>query len=77
MSLFFFQMLVDLDASTVPSEVLKLKEKRGTAAATDCEWRESPPSGFSTRVDMSRAAVNFTEFDREPSGRVNLIGRVK
>lgn len=22
-------------------------------------------------------AVNFTEFDREPSGHVNLIGRVK
>jgi len=40
-----------------PPHVLKLKEERGTAAATD--------------------SVNFTEFDREPSGRVNLIGRVK
>ncbi|EGN95387.1 hypothetical protein SERLA73DRAFT_186333 [Serpula lacrymans var. lacrymans S7.3] len=40
-----------------PPEVLKLKELRGEAAATD--------------------SVNFTEFDREPSGKVNLIGRVK
>jgi len=40
-----------------PSEILKLKEERGIAAATD--------------------SVNFTEFDREPSGKVNLIGRVK
>jgi len=40
-----------------PPEILKLKESRGIAAATD--------------------SVNFTEFGREPSGRVNLIGRVK
>ncbi|KZP31003.1 hypothetical protein FIBSPDRAFT_883703 [Athelia psychrophila] len=41
----------------VPAEILRLKEHRRTAAATD--------------------SVKFTEFDREPSGRVNLIGRVK
>ncbi|KIM75747.1 hypothetical protein PILCRDRAFT_827037 [Piloderma croceum F 1598] len=40
-----------------PPDILKLKEQRGTASATD--------------------SVNFTEFDREPSGQVNLIGRVK
>ncbi|KAF8645452.1 hypothetical protein AX16_007816 [Volvariella volvacea WC 439] len=40
-----------------PSEILKLRDDRGTVAATD--------------------SVNFTEFDREPSGHVNLIGRVK
>ncbi|TFK44049.1 iron/ascorbate oxidoreductase [Crucibulum laeve] len=40
-----------------PPEILKLRDGRGSVAATD--------------------SVNFTEFDREPSGRVNLIGRVK
>ncbi|KAJ3504536.1 hypothetical protein NLJ89_g7883 [Agrocybe chaxingu] len=40
-----------------PPEILALRDKRGSVAATD--------------------SVNFTEFDREPSGKVNLIGRVK
>jgi hypothetical protein len=35
-------------------------------------------SWFSLKLTRrSWPAVNFTEFDREPSGRVNLIGRVK
>ncbi|PPQ97239.1 hypothetical protein CVT26_000765 [Gymnopilus dilepis] len=42
---------------TFPPEILALKDKRGTVAATD--------------------SVNFSEFDKEPSGKVNLIGRVK
>ncbi|EAU90993.1 iron/ascorbate oxidoreductase [Coprinopsis cinerea okayama7 len=45
---------VDLE---FPPEILKLRDERGTVAATD--------------------SVNFGEFNREPSGRVNLIGRVK
>jgi hypothetical protein len=28
------------DVSAVPPEVLKLKEQRGTASVTDCEWCE-------------------------------------
>jgi hypothetical protein len=32
---------------------------------------------FANIIDPCSTAVNFAEFDREPSGQVNLIGRVK
>ena len=63
-------------ALPVPPEILKLRDARGSVAATDCMYPYFLPW---TLLDYIRLtpAVNFTEFDREPSGRVNLIGRVK
>jgi len=45
------------------------------------EVLQFPPDVLKLKDDRGAAAgtdsINFTEFDREPSGRVNLIGRVK
>jgi hypothetical protein len=68
--------LIDISVLTVPPEVLKLKEERGTTGATDCACAVKVQASY-TVLNPSLKAVNFTEFDREPSGRVNLIGRVK
>ncbi|KZP31022.1 hypothetical protein FIBSPDRAFT_883719 [Athelia psychrophila] len=40
------------------------------------QWINTPPVPGTFVVNIGKA-VKFTEFDREPSGRVNLIGRVK
>ena len=77
--------------TTVPTDILKLKELRGDPATTDCTWRllsrapfsPSPNDHPGRHAHVSNpylnpiTAVNFSEFDREPSGKVNLIGRVK
>jgi hypothetical protein len=54
-----------------------LKDDRGAAAGTDCARDRGSLLLILVPLNLSLLAVNFTEFDREPSGRVNLIGRVK
>ena len=59
---------------TVSPDILKLKDQRGTVGTTECTLRRHAYA----RVSLPFVpAVNFSEFDREPSGQVNLIGRVK
>jgi len=74
-SLLYLSCTVDLLKSAVPPDVLKLKDDRGAAAGTDCTCDGG--SLILVPLNLYLLAVNFTEFDREPSGRVNLIGRVK
>ena len=66
----------DPDLRAVPPEILKLKELRGEVGKTDCQFQ--PPFEFARVSQCNRLlAVNFSEYDREPSGKVALIGRVK
>ena len=61
---------------TVSPDILKLKDQRGTVGTTECALTPSHTYARVSRLTL-RPAVNFSEFDREPSGQVNLIGRVK
>lgn len=64
-------MMID---APVPPEILKLRDERGAIVPTDC----MPLSHFNSKKFLIfYPAINFSEFDREPSGKVNLIGRVK
>lgn len=62
-------------ALLVPPEILKLRDERGSVVTTDCKIFFFVTTNGLTVSAIK--AVNFSEFDREPSGRVNLIGRVK
>ena len=66
----------DPNLRQVPPETLKLKELRGEIGKTDCKLGE--PISFTNRfITQHFTAVNFSEYDHEPSGNVALIGRIK
>lgn len=61
---------------SVPPEILKLRDERGNLSHTDCV---STSYLFMT-VSYSYyplAAINYSEFESQPSGMVQLMGRVK
>jgi hypothetical protein len=60
---------------TVSPEVLQLGDARGNVVTTDCGCFILPTPLLV--LSLRFPAVNFSEFDREPSGQVTLIGRVK
>ena len=68
--------IVDDVFGAVPPESLQLRESRGATAMTDCNFH-SKFSRWNPHTKYLWTAVNFTEFDHEPSGHVNLIGRIK
>ena len=80
-------LILSFTHTKVPPEIAKLLEERGHVSATDCEFKSCIEVqaliiiiiiiinlNFFNKMNI---AVNFSEFDREPSGKVNLIGRIK